>query len=135
MKKYLLFLLISCAGLSSCKKEVLIPGSSNRTILADIAANSWVLSSDGLYYSTVINVPENNANFNQAGHILVSMSFENPDVYEGLPQVYAGDSYTFTSKPGSVTIYINDAYNKVRPVPPNGITTAKITLVDAELID
>lgn len=136
MKKYLLLLLaIASIGLSSCKKEVFIPEVANRTILVDIQANAWRLSDNGLYYFTEVDVPENDQNFNHSGQVLVSMSFDDANVYEGLPQVYAGDSYTFTSEPNRVTIFINDAYNNRRPVPPSGVTTAKITLVDAVIID
>jgi len=136
MKKYLLLLLCTITvGLSSCKKETFINETTNRTVLVDIPPGNWALSANGLYYSTVVDLPENNSNFNHVGQVLVAMSFDNPDVYEALPQVYAGDSYTFTSQPGKVTIFINDAYNNARPVPPSGVTTAKVTLVDAYQID
>lgn len=133
MKKYLLLLLCTITvGLSSCKKELIAP--SNRTIIVDIAGKSWITNDGGVTYYTNIQVPENDANFNQRGHIVLAMAFENPDVYEGLPQVYLGISYTFTSQPGSVTIYQNAVSGAVinQPV---GVSTAKITLIDSEIID
>lgn len=134
-KTILLFLCILTVGLSSCKKEVLVTDPTNRTILVDIPLSNWVRATDGPYYYTNIDLPENNSNFNQSGHVIVSMSFANPDVYEGLPQVYGGASYTFNSQPGKLTIYINSVNNTTVPNLPLTVTTAKITLIDALLID
>lgn len=136
MKKYLLLLLIACTGLASCKKETFITEPLNRTILVDIAPNKWVLSANRLEYSTVINIPENNVNFNHSGGIIVAMSFEDADEYDALPHLYTNtnDNYRFTSRPGSLTILLSNL-NGVTPIPPDGLVTAKITLVDANLID
>jgi len=132
MKKYILILLsVVAVGLSSCKKDTIITESANRSIVVDIAPTSWAPSSDGLYYSTRIDVPENNANFNQIGHVAASIAFDNPDVYEALPQTFEGVSYTYTSSPGQVILYINSVNNNVRPARPTGITTVKIVLIDA----
>jgi len=137
MKKYLLLILCTITlGLSSCEKEVLVPNSSNRTILVDIFPNDWRTDDNGFTYYKVINVPENTANFNDIGHIAVSMSFEDVDVYEGLPQVYGNVSYRFTTEPGYVTIHLNNpAGNSIRVTQPTFESTAKITLIDSQLIN
>lgn len=134
MKKYLLLLLVTTIGLSSCKKEVIDSGQRNRTIIVDIPGSNWTSTDGGRNFSTRIDVPENNAQFNQSGHIVVAMAFENPNLYEGLPQVYLGISYTFKSQPGSVIINQNAVDNHVL-VQPNGVSTAKITLIDSDIIN
>jgi hypothetical protein len=135
MKKNLLLILCTLTlGLSSCKKEVLVAEPSNRTILLDILAKEWKTKDNGLTYYRDISVPENNANFNNRGHIVVAMSFEKIDVFEGLPQVYQGLSYTFTSEPGYVTLYLRRVDGQAS-AQPTFDSTAKITLIDAELID
>lgn len=134
MKKYLLLLLVTTIGLSSCKKEIIDSGQRNRTILVDIPGNNWKTTDGGRNYFTNISVPENTQQFNQSGHIVVAMAFENPDQYEGLPQVYLGISYTFTSQPGSVTIYQNAVDNHIL-TQPSGVSTAKITLIDSDIIN
>lgn len=134
MKKYLLLLLVTTIGLSSCKKEIIDSGQRNRTIIVDIPGANWKTTDGGRNYFTNINVPENDAQFNQSGHIVLAMAFENPNQYEGLPQVYLGISYTFTSQPGSVTIYQNAVDNHVL-TQPVGVSTAKITLIDSDRIN
>jgi hypothetical protein len=135
MKKYLLLLLCTVTiGLSSCKKEVIVPESSNRTILLDIKSDEWQVSANRLGFYKDISVPENTPYFNNNGHVVVSMAFDNPDVFEGLPQVYQGITYRYSSEPNIVTIYIGNA-NGTALVTPPGIVTAKITLIDGILID
>lgn len=135
MKKYLLLLLCTAAiGLSSCKKDTLVTEPLNRTILFDIRPNDWVLSGNGLGYYKDVSVPENNVNFNKSGHVVVSMSFEAADVFEGLPQVYQGVTYRYSAEPGFVTLYVGNA-NGTAVGRPTGTVTAKITLIDGQLIN
>jgi hypothetical protein len=135
MKKYLLLLLCTVAvTISSCKKETIITEPTNRTILFDIRPNDWVLSGNGLGYYKDVVVPENNDSFNRSGHVVVSMSFDDPLVYEGLPQVYQGVTYRYSAEPGFVTLYVGNA-NGTAVARPAGTVTAKITLIDGQLID
>jgi hypothetical protein len=135
MKKYLLLLLCTVAiGLSSCKKETILE-PSNRTILVDVFANQWRTDDGGFTYYTNIDVPENDASFNQIGHIVVAMSFENVNEYEGLPQVYNGLSYQFQSGIGYVRLVVSSPNSGTTINAPNFDATAKITLIDALLID
>jgi hypothetical protein len=135
MKKYILLLLCTVAiSISSCKKETLITEPVNRTILFDIRPNDWVLSGNGLGYYKDVAVPENNDSFNRSGHVVVSMSFDDPLVYEGLPQVYQGVTYRYSAEPGFVTLYVGNA-NGTAAGRPSGTVTAKITLIDGQLID
>jgi len=136
MKKSILLILCALTlGLSSCKKEIITPESSNRTILVDILAADWQTTDGGYTYFRDISVPQNTKNFNDIGQIIVAMSFENVTVYEGLPQVYQGLSYRFTSDPGFVTIILSDPDGAIVSHAPTFDATAKITLVDAQLIN
>lgn len=136
-KALLLFFCAATVMLSSCKKEVISPETTNLTILSDIFPNDWTLSADGLSYFTRISVPENDDFYNQNGSVVVAMSFENLNVYEALPQTYKGFSYRFTYEPGYVTIYLNDPYGQplVAGDRPTFESTAKIALLDGQLID
>jgi len=133
MKKYLLLLLcVTAIGLSSCKKETIAP-VTNRTILVDIFKGDWKLTSDGRSYFKTISVPENDAYFNKSGHIVVAMSFENPNIFEGLPQVYKNIAYTFDAGVGYVNVYFSDPSGATIGAPTFD-STVKITLIDAQLI-
>ena len=135
MKKYVLLLLCTITlGLSSCKKEEFVTEPLNRTILVDITPNQWVPSGNGAGFYLDIDVPENNSSFNKSGHVVVSMSFDDPVVFEGLPQVYQGITYRYSAEPGIVTVYVGNA-NGTAAGRPTGTVTAKITLIDGQLID
>lgn len=125
-KSILLFLCVLGIGLSSCKKETIVP--ANRTILVDINPNNW-RTDNGYDYYNVITVGENNTNFNQNGTILVTMSFTDANTYVGLPVIFNNLDYSYTSSPGIVTIYARSISNAV--VKPTTLVTAKITLIDA----
>ncbi|MEQ7800068.1 hypothetical protein ABDJ41_09660 [Pedobacter sp. ASV1-7] len=136
MKKLILLLLCTATlGLVSCKKDNYVPQIYPRTILYDIPTSAWKTTDDGYTYSTTINVPENDENFNQSGGVIASLSFDpQRKVYDALPNVVQGISYNFTSEPGYVVIFIEDALGaKINP--PVGTIRAKIVLVDSEIID
>lgn len=136
MKKYLLLILCTLTlAFSSCKKEVIAPETSNRTILFDILAADWKTTDGGYTYFKDISVPENTKNFNDSGQIIVAMSFEDVNVYEGLPQVFQGLSYRFTTDPGFVTIILTDPNGGLINHAPTFDATAKITLIDSQLIN
>ncbi|MDR6786600.1 hypothetical protein ABIE26_005214 [Pedobacter africanus] len=137
MKK-LIFLLLCTAtlGLVSCKKDTIVQNILPRTIIYDIPASGWKTSDGGYTYSTTIKVPENNEDFNQAGGVIVSLSFDSQKrVYDGLPNVVAGLSYNFAYEPGYVTIFIEDVAGLKIGTPPTGTIRSKIVLVDSEIID
>ena len=136
-KALLLFFCAATVMLSSCKKEVISPETTNLTILSDIFPNDWKLTPDRLSYVVEISVPENDEFYNQNGSVVVAMSFENLNVYEALPQTYKGFSYRFTYEPGKVKIYLSDPYGQVLVADdePTFESTAKISLLDGQLID
>ncbi|MGY0038329.1 hypothetical protein [Pedobacter sp. NJ-S-72] len=133
-KKYILLLLsITAIGLSSCKKENIVQQPlTNRTILADIFAKDWTITSDGRSYFKEIALPENDA-FNKNGAVVVGMAFDDPGAFEGLPHVFSGRTYRYVAQVGKITFYVNDANGGVVAKPDYDVTV-KITLVDGELI-
>ncbi len=135
MKKFIFLLLCTATlGLVSCKKDTIVNNILPRTILFDIAANSWKTTDGGKTYFTEINVPENDDDFNQSGGVVVSMAFDaNRSIFDGLPNVYQGLSYQFSSEPGYVVIYVDAIEGDT--FPPPAAATAKIVLVDSEIID
>lgn len=135
MKKYLLLLICATALFSSCKKETFVQDTPNRTILVDLKPADWKLSSDNHSYYQNISLPENDQYLNQSGQVIVAMAFEDENQYEALPMVYEGFAYGFYYKPGVLTVTVDDVYGTDKITPPNAIVTAKITLLDGQIIN
>ena len=106
MKKLLtiLSLALVSAAFSSCKKEYITEAAPNQTILFNVPASSWTLSTDGKSDMVVINTPEITNAFNNIGGVLVYFSFTT-GVYEQIPEVYNGVSYSYTHNQGAVVLY------------------------------
>ncbi|WP_316812121.1 hypothetical protein [Pedobacter heparinus] len=135
MKKLILLLLCTATlGLVSCKKDTIVNNILPRTISYDIPTSAWKTSDGGRSYFTEVNVPENNDDFNQSGGVIVSMAFDaNKSIFDGLPNVYQGLSYQFSSEPNYVVIYVDGIDGQV--ISPPSAARVKIVLVDSELID
>lgn len=136
MKKTVLFLFLCLVtlGISSCEKEVFVPEQSNRTFLFDIMPADWRTDDGGRTWFREIDVPENDNYFNSTGQIIVSMSFEDVNIYETLPQTFQGLTYRVRSGIGFVSIEVGDPYGD--PISaPNFESTAKVTLLDATPIN
>lgn len=129
MKKYLsiVLALLIVAGLSSCTKKYITP-NTNQTVVANLKANSWVLSPDGKSYENTISVPALDDKYNDDGAVLVYMSFFN-GVYEQLPEVYDGVAYSFYHSRGKVVLYSQTP--GAAPVKPTDDVTVKIVLIDS----
>jgi hypothetical protein len=131
MRKSLLIVLavMFVAAISSCTKKYVTP-NTNTTLFATVKANSWVLDpADGGSYSSQILVPALDDQYNDDGAVLVYMSFEN-GVYEQIPQVYAGQSFSYYHTTGKVVLY-SQAPNGGPATPPNRDITVKIVLIDS----
>jgi len=135
MKKYLLFLLISCAGLSSCKKEVLIDNDlPNITLLKYINPNQWILSADASTYSVDIPVSEIDRDTFENDDISLMISRDNSDTYEKMPFVYNGQTYSYEVRPGFVAIDIQTSGDQIRtPIRPAQQSRIKIVLIRSSL--
>ena len=121
MKKILTILCIALAAVtvttvSSCKKEYITQASPNQTILFNVPTTAWTLSSDGKSYYTVISTPEIDSYFNDYGGVLAYISLST-GVYEQIPEVYNGVSYSYTHNAGAVVIYAQ-SYDGTTPVQP-----------------
>lgn len=107
---------MTVAGVSSCKKEYITQATPNQTILFNIPATAWTLSTDGKSYYTVISTPEIDSYFNDYGGVLAYISLTT-GVYEQIPEVYNGVSYSYTHNQGAVVIYAQN-YSGTTPVQP-----------------
>jgi hypothetical protein len=116
---------------SSCTKKYITP-NPNLTVFKTINPSDWTLSSDGTSYSAAKTVDEIGADFNHYGGVIVSISYPNSnpndEVYEQLPEVYGGTSFSYTYNPGSLAIYAQ-APNGTTPIKPTDVIDVKIVLV------
>lgn len=133
MKKFLSLLgcIIVMAAASSCTKKYITP-NPNETLFATIGTSDWVLSDDGKSYSAQIDVKELDPDFNHYGGVLVSIYYPetnpNDEVYEQLPEVFGGTSFSYTYNSGSVAIYAQSPDGST-PIKPTETVKAKIILV------
>lgn len=131
MKKSLSIVLavMFVAVISSCTKKYVTP-NTNTTVFATVKANSWVLDpADGGSYSAEILVPALDDQYNDDGAVLVYLSFAN-GVYEQIPQVYAGQSYSYYHTRGKVVLY-SQAPTGGPKTPPASDLKVKIVLIDS----
>ena len=119
MKKLLsiLCLAVVVAIFPGCTKKYITP-NPNRTITFDVPNSSWVLSSDGRSYYSVVDVPEIDSYFNDNGGVLVYFSFDNGTLYEQIPQVYDGIAYSYTHEDGAIVLYAQtpDGVTPIKPI-------------------
>lgn len=130
MKKILsiLFIAVVAIGLSSCKKTYITP-NPNRTIIYDVPVSSWVLSTDGKsYYSVLDDLPEIDSYFNENGGVLVYFNF-NQGVYEQAPYTFNNVAYSYTHETGNIVLYAQTS-NGVTPIKPDAMKV-KILLIDS----
>jgi hypothetical protein len=130
MKKLISILCVAMVviGLSSCTKKYILP-NPNQTIIFDVPVSSWVLSTDGKSYYSVLSTPEIDSYFNDNGGVLVYFSFTD-GVYEQVPEVYNGVSYSYTHNKGSIVLYAQtpDGTTPIKPDP----LTLKLLLLSSD---
>ena len=132
MKKILSILCVAVIALtaSSCKKETIIAPSNNRTILTDVSSTSWHSEDGGKTYSAIIDMPEIDDYVNENDGVLVYLSFTD-GVWEQVPEVYQGTSYSYTHNPGKLVLYAQGYDGAVSITRPDA-AQLKIVLVDSE---
>ena len=113
-------------SVSSCTKQYITP-NPNVTVTATLAPSDWTLYTDGKSYQAPITVPAIGSGFAQYGGVIVAISYAN-GVYEQIPEVYNGVSYSYTYNAGNVTIYAQSADGTTAVQPTQNINV-KITLV------
>jgi hypothetical protein len=136
MKKYLLFLLISCTGLASCTKEVIVPDDNlpNQTVIKYVAPSQWIPSNNGYTLSVDIPVGEIDEDTFINDDVSLMISRKDDNTYEKIPFVYDGQAYSYEIRPGFVTLYIQTSGDQVlTPIPPSLRTRVKIVLITSSL--
>ena len=104
MKKILsIVCVIVAVAASSCTKQYITP-NPNQSMLINVASTTWTTADGGKTYQSVINSPEIDNYFNDHGGVLVYFSFTN-GVYEQVPEVYQGVSFSYTYNQGSLALY------------------------------
>jgi len=128
MKKVLSILCFTLlvAAFSSCKKTYVTEASPNQTILFNVPTTAWTLSTDGKSYYAVISTPEIDGYFNNYGGVLAYFSLTT-GVYEQIPEVYNGVSYSYTHNAGSVVLYAQ-SYDGGTPIKPAALTLKLLLL-------
>jgi hypothetical protein len=113
---------------SSCTKQYVTP-NPNQTILINVASSTWTTTDGGKTYSSVINTPEIDSYFNDHGGVLVYFSFTN-GVYEQIPEVYQGVSFSYTHNQGSLALYAQSS-DGVTPTTAPSDMTVKLVLINS----
>lgn len=135
MKKLsLLLLCIATLGLASCKKDTIINQTTpNRTIILNVAPTAWTLSSNGLTYYTILNVPEIDKYALDNEAVLVYISYDNGVSYLQMPFVYDIDAYStvITEKKVEIDIQSSD-YQATAPRKPTNNVRVKVVIIAAE---
>lgn len=130
MKKLtILMLCIVTLGLASCKKDTIVQNTPNITLYKTIQANQWQSGTDnGLYY--YVDITDNRIEQYEDDGIIVSFARFNDDGYDALPFNYGVDSYSYSSFPGRIRVYLQNNNNKTaQPTRPTASITARIVLV------
>ncbi|MBS1530672.1 MAG: hypothetical protein JSU01_10215 [Bacteroidetes bacterium] len=123
--------IVSCVmvlfTISSCTKQYITPNNT-ASVYATIAPTDWSLYTvDNKSYMASINVADIDNNFANTGAVIVAISYTD-GVYEQLPEVYNGTSFSYTYNNGNVTIYAQSSDGST-PVAPTQTLKVKITLI------
>jgi hypothetical protein len=128
MKKLLsiAFLAIVVMAFASCKKTY-VTNVPNQTYNVTIPASSWKLSTDGKSYTVDIDADAIDEMFNNDGATLIYFSFFN-GVYEQIPEVYNGNSFSYIHYAGGVTFTAQAAAGGTTP-PVKPVEDIKVKMV------
>nr|WP_294947238.1 hypothetical protein [uncultured Mucilaginibacter sp.] len=131
MKRILSILCLAIVVLtaSSCVKENTVAPNNNLTILTSVSTGGWSTLDNGKTWKQAISVPELDSYANDNAGVLVYLSFTN-GVYEQIPEVFNGVSYSYIHERGRLTIYAQ-AYDGNLTTPNPGSGNVKIVLVDS----
>lgn len=137
MKRTILLLLcVATLGLASCKKETLIDsGLPNQTIETVINANQWKSIENGTRLTTTINFNQiDEATFNNDGILVYIYPDNGINEYRGLPFTFDGQAYSYTVRPGSITIDIQTSGDQVlKPTVPTAPIGLRVVIVTSKL--
>lgn len=130
-KLSMLSLLFVMLFATSCKKEYYTENIPNYTVVTTITPNTWEYNSGDKTYNAVIAMQEINDVVFENDGVVVSAMFSN-NVYDALPQVYNGYSYTYFYQPGFLTISYQSTDAGATPNRPTGNITFKIVLIPSQ---
>lgn len=137
MKKSLLILIavVFVAAISSCKKETIVNNTNaNTTVIRNVRANSWVLDQAEGAYRVDLSVPQLDKLYNRDGAVLVYVSYGSDNnqvpVYEQIPQVYQGISFSYYHTEGKVVLFSQTPGGNPG-APPVDDLIVKIVLIDS----
>lgn len=131
MKKILSILCLAIVVLtaSSCKKEVIESPNNNLTIPVNLTSSGWTTPDGGKTWKQSVDLPELDSYANDNAGVLVYLSFTG-GVYEQIPEVFNGVSYSYIHERGLLTIYAQ-AYDGSLTIQNPGAAGAKIVLIDS----
>ncbi|MNI42488.1 hypothetical protein D3C87_554980 [compost metagenome] len=132
MKKLtILMLCIATLGLASCKKDTIVQNTPNITIYKTIQPSAWVATSDAANGSYLyVDISDNRIEQYEDDGIILSFARFNDDGYDALPFTYGTDSYSYSSFPGRIRVYLQNSANRnLAPVRPTASIGARIVLV------
>lgn len=134
MKKLLSILCVSIIALTaaSCKKETIVQGNTNQTIYATNVRNWTLVADGGGAYVVDIDVPKLDKAYSENGAVLVYITPTGSTEWEQLPEVFNGNSFSFTHDVGRVSIFTQRATGTGTPVLPAPIDV-KIVLIDSNV--
>ncbi len=115
------------AALASCKKEYVTNVNPAQTYTTTIAPTDWVQTKDGKSDSVSVKAPAIDSFFNNNGATLVYFSFFS-GVYEQVPEVYNGTSYSYFHYTGNLVLYSQPIAGGT-PVKPTQPITVKLVLI------
>jgi len=137
MKKILT--IVSCAlvllTISSCTKKYITP-NPNFSVFATLQPSDWLLAEDGKSYYAPIDVADITSDAASYDGVIVAISYAN-EVYEQLPEVFDGTSFSYTynsgtgGQPGNLSIYAQSP-DGTTPFKPTQAIKVKITLIGTE---
>jgi len=138
MKKSLLILMavVFVAAISSCKKETIVNNvNTNTTVVRTVRPNSWVLDQAEGAYRVELSIPQLDQTYNDDGAVLVYVSYgttgnAQAPVYEQIPQVYQGISFSYYHTDGRVVLFSQTPGGNPGS-PPNQDLTVKVVLIDS----
>lgn len=132
MKKLtMLMLCIATLGLASCKKDPIIENTPNLTLYKTIQPGSWVAKSEnGIGSYLYVDITDPRIEEYEDDGIILSFARFNDDGYDALPFTYGVDSYSYSSFPGRIRVYLQNRDNRnSSPLAPSASIGARIVLV------
>lgn len=114
---------------SSCQKETVVAPNNNLTIQTSAASGGWTTLDNGKTWKQAISVPELDNYANDNAGVLVYLSFSD-GVYEQIPEVFNGVSYSYIHERGLLTLYAQ-AYDSGLTTPRPASAGVKIVLIDS----